>query len=846
MQRSIKKVFSLIFVLVTALFLLVACGQEVVDEGITQEKLEALVFEDATFAYDGETHSIYVENIYENEGVTITYIGNNVKLPGVYTVDAYIKYEELKVVKKAKITITKLASELTAKAEQIFYLSNNPVQLEYSLNNDKQEVAIINEEGKAVDSSYYSKFGTYNLELYAKENQYCSESNHVKVTVKVITSMFDISFDSQKYVEDGSEKTIELTGTLPSGYTVEYENNKGTESGKYYAYANIKDASGAVVETHRAVLTIEVPENEIFKQYLDEFFVEYLEGDQLSVNIFCENPADFGLEHYDAKWYTFESFTDEELASDVEYFTELLEQLQTFKDQELSDLQRVAYNNIESFLQYYVDYYAIPDVIFMELNYIDQFGGYIAEFGTYMEAYSIRTELELQDIVDYFESTKTAFPSYLVFAQEKLDKGFGYSDFTLKEMKKYLEDIIEQGEDYYLKDIINAKIDKVDFVDQAKKDEYKEKIANAIKDCFVPGVKELYEGLDQFIGKVTEDKEGYLTSYENGKELYLLDLEKLLGMENLDINTYIMQLDKTIDATIKDVISTQQKIIDYYNVTSYAQLEYVINSNPIFDGTPDEMMIYLKEFAKTIVPELKTDPNIVIKEMDEASAKVSNAVAYYMKSALDNTGSEYITLNPEKLSSSGKNDVIGTLAHEGYPGHLYAYVYSKELGLSNLSTIMTSTAHGEGWATYVELKLYEHAKEQSNDPKYGAIMDYLYANQLSGFLLETRLDVAIHYEGWKTAEIAKYMDDLGYNSSAAGEIYNLLIETPTSYAAYGYGKLTFYSLHQNAKNILGTFYDEVEFNTMLLSKGWTSLGELNATYEAYMKDKCFECGIEYK
>ena len=27
-----------------------------------------------------------------------------------------------------------------------------------------------------------------------------------------------------------------------------------------------------------------------FKEFLDMFFVEYLEGDQLSVNIFCENP----------------------------------------------------------------------------------------------------------------------------------------------------------------------------------------------------------------------------------------------------------------------------------------------------------------------------------------------------------------------------------------------------------------------------------------------------------------------------------------------------------------------------------------------------------------------------
>ena len=122
------------------------------------------------------------------------------------------------------------------------------------------------------------------------------------------------------------------------------------------------------------------------------------------------------------------------------------------------------------------------------------------------------------------------------------------------------------------------------------------------------------------------------------------------------------------------------------------------------------MIGYLKEFAKTIVPELQTEPEITIKEMDKASAAASNAVAYYMKSAIDNTAGEYITLNPLKVG--GKNDVLSTMAHEGYPGHLYSYVRSKELGLSNIATIMTSTAHGEGWATYVQIKLFEYAKKK--------------------------------------------------------------------------------------------------------------------------------------
>ena len=58
-------------------------------------------------------------------------------------------------------------------------------------------------------------------------------------------------------------------------------------------------------------------------------------------------------------------------------------------------------------------------------------------------------------------------------------------------------------------------------------------------------------------------------------------------------------------------------------------------------------------------------------------------------------------------------------------------------------------------------------------------------------------------------------------------------------------KLMFTRLHDEGKEILGAFYDEVEFNAMLLSKGWTSLGELQNTYDEYMVKKCHELGLTY-
>ena len=840
-MKKIKKIFLGFFLILLSMFMLVACGTK-----ITEEDLKNLVFEDVTIAYDGEVHSIYVENIYEDKGVVITYSGNDTaKAPGKYTVTALITYEEIKVSKFAIITIEKMESVLSAPTEQVVYLSKGLANIEYSLNNDKQTVTILNENKIAVTNEYFSKLGTYTLELYAKTNTYYKESNHVTVTFKVVNSKFDLEFKNKTVVENGEEQELLLNGDIPAGYTVKYYDNKGIEPGKYYAKAEIQDANGVVVETHTAVLTIQKKDNEEFAKYLDEVFFAYLEGDQLSINVFCENPEKFGFEHYEVYWYSFEAYTEDTVNEYVEYYSEALKELKNFNYDDLSPLQQSAYDTVEEFYQYYVNYYSIEDVFFMELTYITQFGGYVSEFTSYMESYTLRTEEEVKDLVKYFEASKDAFVSYIDYAQAKLDKGYAYSDFTINEMRSYLKDLLDQKDEFYLEDILHYNIDEVTFLTDDQKDDYKQQLSKAIEEYFMPGVQELYDGLEQFLGKLAKEDEGYISSYEKGKELYELSLKKLLGMPDLDMVEYIRQLDKAVESNVSATVDAQKAIIDYYNITTWNQFENVINQNAIFKGTPEEMMEYLKVFAPTIVPELQSDPNIVIKEMDESAAKVSNAVAFYRKSPLDNTGSEYVTLNPIKIGESTINDTLGTLAHEGYPGHLYAYVYSKELGLSNIAIIMTSTAHAEGWATYVQLKLFEYAKGQSNDKKFQSIMDYLYQNQLSGYLLETRIDVGIQYEGWDVEKIAEYLGKLGYNSGAAQSLYDLLIEMPAQYAAYGYGKVIFNSLHEKAKSTLGSFYDEIEFNAMLLSKGWTGLDLLTKTYEEYMIDKCYECGLEY-
>ena len=834
-----KKIKYLLIVLLMAFSMLTisACNNEepVVDDGIiTLEKLQALVFEDETFAYDGQKHEIFVKNV--PEGVTVKYNNNGKINPGEYTVTASLMYEKLFVKKTAKLIIEYMESVITAETEQTKFVYGHAYPLPtYSLNNTEQEVVYnVFKDGKEVSVEALANPGVYNVEIKALQSKKYAESK-VDVELTIIESMFGLSFESQSIEYDGSQHKIELEGSVPTGYTVTYTENVGTEAGKYFAKAEVKDSNGNVVETHGAVLEIYNPDNAAFNEYLDMFFHEYLEGDQLSINIFLEHPENFGFEErYEAEWYTYESSTDEETTEYLEYINDLYNKLIAFEDEALSTLQGVIYRKVEDFLLETIETYKIEDIEYLNLRYVDSFGGYVADFATYMEAYSLRSELEVIDVVNYIKSTKTAFPSYLDYVEARLQNGYALSDYTITEMRVYLSNVLEDKNNYYLVDVFGEKIDKLSFLNEEQKTEYKKVISDEMKNSFMVGVQELYDGLGSYLGKLDSKDTGYLSTYENGKELYVLNLKSLLGIDDLDINAYI----KEVDAAYKSAKKKSDELYDKL-VTGGESLNSIMAKYPIFNGTPEEMMEYLKEFAPTIVPELKSNPDIFIKEMDDASAKASTAVAYYMKSALDNTSGENITLNPLKLENM--NDTLATLAHEGYPGHLYAYVFSKEIAQHDLGKVMTSTAHAEGWATYVELKLYEYALANTKDFNTRKVIEYLKAQHETAFLLEARIDLGLHYERWGIAGLEKYLGP-GYSYQS---IINQFIEMPTTYNAYGYGKLYFVKLHNEAQQVLGVHYDEIEFNAMLHSRGWTDLGELKNTFNEYMQVKCHELGIEY-
>ena len=563
----------------------------------------------------------------------------------------------------------------------------------------------------------------------------CFFSNSGIVTGDPTISKYGISFSDTIYKADGFSKKLEITGELPEGFTVEYENNKGSEVGDYYATCRIYDENNQLVETHHATLIIEHGDNFAFNLYLDQLLTWYLGEDQFAINIFFESPAEFNLQHYDAKWYSYdEEYTPELLEYYADAFEQMLNSLYDFGNRDLSSNQQVAYNKLVRFFKYYKELYSIPDSPYLSGRFIDQFGGYVSSFISSIESYTIRNEQDIIDMIDLIKSTETAFPSYVDYAKHKAEKGYGYSFETLTQMIEYLDDLKNQQSDFYLFDVLDTKI-KQSSLDSSKVSYYSGQLQTAFE-SFFKGINLLEDGLSDQLTVSVET--GYWAIYEYGDDLYELELEYLLGVDDLDVEKYIEKINKELDTTTQLYQENLTSIAIRYLLTTVSDVDNFVSKQIIFDGNTTEMLNYLKDFAKTIVPELEYEPNIVVSEMDDASASVSNAVAYYTKSAIDSKSDERITLNPLHLSD--KNNVLATLAHEGYPGHLYAYCYMKSLDIEPIMKIMSSTVHAEGWATYVVLALYENIIENTKDYKLKAACEYLYSEQLNGYLLETKIN----------------------------------------------------------------------------------------------------------
>lgn len=578
-----------------------------------------------------------------------------------------------------------------------------------------------------------------------------------------------------------------------------------------------------------------------FDDFSDQVFLALLGNNAYNWNVFTENPKNFNYQRsssYKAEWYSYEKMTEKDKKDAYVQFKVLYNSLTNHNFDKLDDNQKITYNFLEFFLRTKMDYYnpsnGYDDL--MELEYVNQFGGYVSNLVDCVENYTYRNVDDIIDSIDFVSSSSTSFPTYANFVGDRCDSGYPLSDFTLDRMISYLSDIENEGSNYYLYDVFENKINSTSFLGTSQKNNYIERAKQALTNDFMPSVVSLKNDLAKYKGKCS--KEGYISTYDGGDKFYAKTLADKLGYDSIDIDEYRSYLISWLDSAKANYLSLV-KDEEMLNTSDSKKLKDLNDGNDfiIDERTPEGMLEYLKVFANSVVVPLKNTPEIKVKYMDETTAKYSNAVGYYMSSPIDAVNAcEYITLNPLYLDGNYL-DLLLTMSHEGYPGHLYAYVYDKELGINPICSVLKNLGFGEGWAEYVECLLLDYIAGNTDDEAIRIYsLEQKYQN-IKNYVLMSLLDVEINYYGKGKADILKYYSEYSFESVGRLDldyVYRRFIEIPTTYAPYGFGMIKMLDCHSKVKNELGNSYSESDFNAYILNDGWFTLSHLEKLTDKYI------------
>lgn len=239
------------------------------------------------------------------------------------------------------------------------------------------------------------------------------------------------------------------------------------------------------------------------------------------------------------------------------------------------------------------------------------------------------------------------------------------------------------------------------------------------------------------------------------------------------------------------------------------------NSQKVLNKLRQKMVKYYPK-----APKVSCKIKYVHKTMEEYTSP-----AFYMVPAIDSYKENVIYVNQAQTA-----ELYPTLAHEGYPGHLYQNVYYAAKGEDPIRYILDYPGYSEGYAAYVEGFSYS----MMNDAKgYGDIYQQMNMEMYEyNLALCSRVDFGVHYEGWKKKDVRAYLRSFGMEKSQADELFQMIIENPANYLSYYIGYQEFCELLKDYKNKAGKQYNLKAYHTEILDAGPCSFDILRKRIES--------------
>ena len=525
-----------------------------------------------------------------------------------------------------------------------------------------------------------------------------------------------------------------------------------------------------------------------FRTFTRSLFQTEVSANTISLHYTLRSPSDYGIADIPA---TYGSLSSDPVAAKASV-RNVLSSLQEFDPGTLSSENALTFKILDTYLKNAstgTDY----------LLYQEPLGpvsGIHTQLPVLLSEYSFYDTQDVETYLALLKETPAYFDSVIRFEQKKAASGLFMPDYQADSVLDTCQSFIDMGKENYLISTFSERIASLDLLPENKKDSFRKENIKLVTEEIYPAYQNLITAIKSLKGKGTNEQG--LSHFPYGKKYY-----EYLVRQTTGCNESISRLRLMTRAQILEDLNAMQKVL--FPADAALTQASVLEQTP-----PDSMLDDLRSKITDTFPEIP-DVDFQVKYVPESMQDYLSP-AFYMIPAIDNLTENVIYINNGQ-TASGLN-LYTTLAHEGYPGHLYQTVYFSASEPDPIRSILDFGGYVEGWATYAEMMSYYLAPlsktEASLLQKNSSVILGLYA----------LADMGIHYDGWSVTDTVRFFSDYGINdANAVQSVYELIIGSPANYLKYYIGYLKFYELKKEMADALGNQFSQKEFHRAVLDVG---------------------------
>lgn len=553
-----------------------------------------------------------------------------------------------------------------------------------------------------------------------------------------------------------------------------------------------------------------------FDQFIEDQFTGAMESSYLNARTYLRNPEDFGVDTSDISYSLGTRFGAEDLELQRTGLRELADDFAAFDRELLTPEQQDIYDTFDYQLTLQTaladekfDYYA---------QLFESMSGLQFQLPTLFADWVVRSQLDAEVLIQMVQDVKPYVDSALEYTREQANRGLLMTD--LDAVMEYCSGILEQGENSAVLSAMTTSIDALE-IDAANQEDFKTRLTAAFNESFLPAYQAIYDTMAQ-LKESGKNNTGGLAGLEHGKEYYALLLQQSIGSEK----------------SVEEVRSLMEEArLGHIDTFRHLLLESPASLEPYLTGTMpetgytsyEEILEDLKNAIAADFPAV-SNLNYEISEINEEIASGSGVAAYFNIPPLDGGSVQQLRVNP-LTSDLTSISTYATVAHEGFPGHMYQYAYMYENVSSNyVKAVANVSAYVEGFAVYAQ---YEALDYLDIDP---GVLDIYRENELVTYCAIILGDIGIHYDGWTLTEFTEFLNSLGFlvDEESAKPQYDQLWANPCAFAPYYVGYEEFAALRRTAEESLGDAFNEKSFHEALLRSGTAPFTVVERNVQAYI------------